>query len=602
MTGCGASDRWVGATDASTFRLAGHVHGGQQPVAQSTIQLYAAGRGGNGTGATALLTHPVITDANGGFNITGDYACASGNDQVYIVSLGGNPGLSAGTNNSALVMVAALGSCSTLTSSTEVTVNEVTTVAAAWALAQFMSASSGASYTTVAASKSNYAVGLSNAFLDAQLLVDTATGGPATLPANLSVETGKVNALANALASCVNSDGGAACLPLFTAGTPLGGTAPNDTLSAALNIVRNPGSNIAEVYNLATPAAPFSNSLNSVPNDWTMSLTVTGGGLANPTALDVDAQGNVWVADYPGGLSAFSPQGLPLSSSGYGSGTLNSSSGLTIDTAGNIWVLNEQYPGHGDGTRGEVSVFSGSTASTPGALQFSIANSTINTPLGLAADTNGNVLIANGSSSMVSIYRSTGASQPTLVATGMGSGVVIFPEAVTADSNHGLWLADEGSGSAVHIASDGTIVSNTNCCAGADSIVMDSLGNVWVSDPYSSTVAEVAADGAMIQLVNSGGISSPGGLAIDAGQNVWVTNIEGHNIAEVAGSFSSAPGGGISPTTGYGKDAQLQSPHRIVPDASGNLWISNFGNSDLVMLFGLATPTATPVGPVALAP
>jgi streptogramin lyase len=115
-------------------------------------------------------------------------------------------------------------------------------------------------------------------------------------------------------------------------------------------------------------------------------------------------------------------------------------------------------------------------------------------------------------------------------------------------------------------------------------------------------VAEIDNSGNLLQLVNAGGVNSPSGLVIDAAQNVWVTNISGNSISELAGPLSSSPGAGLSPATGYGLDANLDNPHGIVVDASGNLWISNYSNNDVVMLFGLATPTATPVAPVALAP
>jgi sugar lactone lactonase YvrE len=597
FTGCGRSPEAVSDAGGGLIQLSGIVHGGQQPVSGAAVQLYAAGRGGNATGATAKLTTAVTTDSNGFFSLTGDYTCTNANDQMYLVGSGGNPGLAAGTNNAALVMMAALGPCSGLSAGTYTYMNERTTAAAAWALGQFMT-----SPANLAASSTNYSTGLTNAFLDAQLLANTTNGAVATLPSNLAVESGKLNALADALSTCVNSAGTSACTPLFTAATPSGGTTPTNTLTAALNIVKNPGNNVSGVWNSISGSPPFPTTLTAAPHDWTMSLTVTGGGLVEPTALDVDAQGNVWVADYPGYLSAFTPQGTPFRSYAYGNGTLNNSFGLTIDTSGNVWVSNEEQPSHGDGTRGAVSMFLGSNSGNPGAFQFYIDDNTVNTPLGLAADTNGDILIANASSSMASIYFYPGGYPPTLVATGYGASQGFFSEAVTADANHGLWLADEGDGSAVHVGSDGTVLSHTSCCAGADAIVVDSQGNAWVSDPYSGTVAEVSSSGSLVQLVDNGGVSSPSGLAIDASQDLWVTNVSGNSIAELAGVLSSSPGAGISPSTGYGLDANLASPHGIVADASGNLWIANYSNSDLVMLFGLAKPTATPVGPVALAP
>ena len=77
-------------------QLRGNVHGGQQPVTGSSVQLYAAGTTGYGSAATALLSSPVVTDASGSFTITGGYTCPSPTSQLYIVARGGNPGFRRG--------------------------------------------------------------------------------------------------------------------------------------------------------------------------------------------------------------------------------------------------------------------------------------------------------------------------------------------------------------------------------------------------------------------------------------------------------------------------------------------------------------------------
>src|SRR3984957_13130725 len=124
--------------------LRGMVHGGSQPISGATIQLYAAGTTGYGTGATALLSTPVTSDASGSFSITGDYTCPSSTSQLYLVAMGGNPGLAAGTNNAASVLMAALGPCSlhggqlTLDPNLFISINEVTTVASVFLLAPFL--------------------------------------------------------------------------------------------------------------------------------------------------------------------------------------------------------------------------------------------------------------------------------------------------------------------------------------------------------------------------------------------------------------------------------------------------------------------------------
>lgn len=594
----------------------GRVHGGQQPVDGSTLQLYTIGSSGNGSAATPMLIHPVQSDAQGNFNISADYACGqsaggtvigSPSNQVYIVATGGNPGLRPAVNNGALVMVAALGDCANLPSATFVEINEVTTVAAAWALAPFMR-----SATNVGATATNVS-GVENAFLDAALLADTTTGLAATLPANLSIETNKLYALADAVASCVNTDGGTGCNALFTAAKPSGGTKPTDTLGAVLKIVKNPGQNVAAVYNAMGSTPPFATGLTRAPNDWTMSLTITGGGLAMPTALGLDQQSDVWVAGQGGPLSAFGPQGAPLSAAGFGKGSMAQSFGLAIDSVGDIWVTDYNGP-HG-GARGGVTEFAGSNANSPGTVLGTYSNQ-IYYPYAVSADTNGKVFLSSDGTSNVTIYNSDG----TLYASGVGSGNPNdHPQAIAVDANDGYWLPSSGS-SVGHVAADGSQISTTNCCEDAYGVATDAFGNAWITDylggpDFNGAVAEVSGNAITAQTPNllllsdmtGGGVDGPAMLSIDAAQNVWVPNFQGNSLTELAGNEGAlAAGTPISPSTGvygkpgYGQDANLDQPYGVVPDRAGNLWVSSAFS--VVMFFGLATPTVTPVQPVPTAP
>ena len=254
------------------MQIRGNVMGGQQPVTGSSIFLYTAGKTGNASSGTPILIVPVKTDGSGNFSLTADYTCANVNDQVLLVAQGGNPGLGGNAVNPALVLVNAFGRCGDLLTTQFVTINEVTTAAAAWALAPFIT-----SANKVGATATN-AAGIANAFLNAHLLADPTTGDiPKTPAANLTIESSKLYALANAIAGCTNSDGTTGCAALFAAATPPGGSAPTDTFKAALNIVRNPGNNVAAVYNVISATPPFPATLTAAPNDWTMSLDGNGG-------------------------------------------------------------------------------------------------------------------------------------------------------------------------------------------------------------------------------------------------------------------------------------------------------------------------------------
>lgn len=631
LVGCGGSTGTpVGCTSScgggggGSSSYTGVVHAGTQPVAGATIQMYAVGSTGNASAATPMLTKSITTNSGGQFTLTGAYACGqsstgaainSPSNQVYLVATGGSVG--SGSANSQLVLMAALGTCSSVSALSTIAVNEVTTAASAWALAQFMS-----SATNVGGSATN-ALGLENAFLDAGLLASLTTGNAATLGAGLSIESGKLYSLANALSSCAVSSGGTGCGPLFAAATPAGGSAPGNTLAAALNIVKHPGQNVTPVYQVSVGTQSFSGGLSAAPSDWTLSLTVTGGGLNSPTQLGVDSGGNVFVADYPGGVSGFSPQGAPLTGTPWGAGTISENYGLTIDSYNNIWVSNEQTPTKSGSISGLYGTTSGKVLGTiiqnAGTGSYAY-DSTILYPVALAADTAGNVLIANFNGSEAAEY-----NNGVFVNGSLGYGYSAEPEAVSGDGTGGLWLADEGSNLVTHVGANGRVVSNPSCCSRADGIATDAQGNAWVANYGNSTVSEisplcdstgvsanaacmVANNVVTLSNVTGGGLSYPGQLSVDAGQNIWVVNVytpgqtQG-SFTEIAGNAGTlAAGTPISPATGYGLDVPIVQPYQIVPDASGNLWLSNQAKNNLLMYFGLATPTATPARPYPAAP
>jgi hypothetical protein len=617
FTGCG-----IGTVDqsvAGTLVLQGRVHGGQQPVGGAVIHLYSAGSGGNGSAANDLLgvstpsgnVDYVTSAADGTFGFTGDYLCAHATDQVYIVASGGNPGLSPAVDNAALVMVAALGSCSNLSQSTYIQINELTTAAAAWALAPFMT-----SAVSVGASANN-SQGITNAFLNAQLLASSATGAAATLPAGLSVQTGKLYALANIIAACVNSSGATTgCTQLFSLATPPGSsTAPTDTLSAALDIVKNPANNVAALFNLQPPQPPFPSTLTAPPSDWTMALTITGGGLDTPTQLEVDSLGNVWVADYSGAISGFTAQGTAYSPVGYdaGTGVISEAYGLTIDGQNNIWATNQENPQRASSS-GSVADFAGvESGAAIGSVLYVAQDNSINFPESMAADGAGNVLIGNYYGDSATIYSSGGS----LLAAGLGANFdADEPTALISDGAGGVWLASSAK-YVTHVNADGSLGSQPACCNDSDGIARDAFGNIWVSNYlYGPTTTGVTAPGSISEVSSSGailidqetgvgGIHYPSRLSVDAAQNVWIANYGGGTFSELAGSANPAtiaPGTALSPSLGYGADAGLLEPYDLVPDATGNLWVSSHGNDSLVMFFGLATPTVTPRGPSPTAP
>ena len=258
--------------------LRGLVRGGQQPVSGSTIQLYAVGTTGDGSSATPLLNPAPQSDSYGNFNITGTYTCPSASSLVYILATGGNPGLAVGTDNSAISLMAALGPCGNLSSTTFININEITTVAAINPLAPFTT-----SPYAIGSSPTDSGI-LAQAFTLANQYANTSTGTSPGLgvPVGVIVPTAAIDTLADILATCVNSAGGTAgdltsCGNLFSFTTPSGTAAATDTLTAALDVASSPTLNTAALFTLPIPSAPFQPVLTVAPPDFSTGLIVNSG-------------------------------------------------------------------------------------------------------------------------------------------------------------------------------------------------------------------------------------------------------------------------------------------------------------------------------------
>jgi hypothetical protein len=428
--------------------IKGMGYGGQNAIIGGKVYLYAAGNSAAahtyGTGATSLLTSAVLTnntsttdaatntgiggkdsnnnyyvstDATGFFSISSDYSCPAAVNgypvELYIVLLGGNAG---GGANSNIALMAALGPCASgttlATSIPFVVVNELTTVAAVWALQQFMAPPSTTQGSVNIGAPTTNLVGLQNAFSTAANLVDITQGAaPATI-GTATPESDKILLLGNILAHCVNSTSIAGdCSNLYASVTPASATlstksvaastlnAPLDTIAAAWYLAQFPNSvggascgTSGGAYQCSSGlAAAFNTTITQEPNDWTLAVgyaptypvaTVATAAISQPYWVALDFYGNAWLTNTgTNSVTMLSPGGAvvtqPVTSytvganSGYAA-TLVSSSAITsatsysrtishpreiaIDSSGNAWMADSNGA---SATSGETAISGG---------------------------------------------------------------------------------------------------------------------------------------------------------------------------------------------------------------------------------------------------
>jgi hypothetical protein len=641
--------------------IQGKVKGGQFPVSGGTIGLFVAGSTGYGSsGGANLLTTTVTTAADGSFSFPHTYTCPSPSSLLYLTASGGNPGL--GANNSAIMLVAPLGACGSLTDSTFINVNEVTTAAAAIALGQFFTPTFGSSSTDSFGTSSTNSVGLANAFATVNSLVDISTGAAvtsATLTNNgftitTAPESAKFNTIANILAACVNSDGSGTSpcqTTLFPDVTPAGGTAPTDTLQAAVYMSLNPASNnsagssanLTALYGLQTATAPFV-GVATQPTDWTVGIqytdsTASAPVLTGPQNIVVDASGNVWVANNTSGASGalgeLSPTGTPMVGTNFAAATNGpittiNPRNIAVDLTGNIWLTTSS-------SSGVVFQYTPSSASVS-SIKLGKGS------YGLAIDGNNNVYVGEESSSDASeassplgpnsLYEFPNGNLNSLIEFPTdGSTNILRPEYLAFDTSGNLWATDGGdqattvvqlSGIAPCTPSSGTPGFCTVTQSGAQNLyttisqgspdapdgVAAGIGGIWYANRSSNSLTFLSLTGATVNggtnYAPAGGFSAPKFVAVDGAGNVWTAS---NNVTSPTDGVSEISSTGVllspvpvSPATspvGFAHSG-LSDAAGVAVDPSGNVWVANnvasgIDATSVFEIVGSGAPTVTPI-------
>jgi streptogramin lyase len=566
---------------------------GSVPIVGASVQMYAAGTSGNGSAPTPLLSTTLSTDANGSVTFATGYTCASSASMVYIVATGGHAGATGATNPAAVLMTSP-GACGSIATNATYTLNELTTVASVYAFTQFLSSGAqlGASSTNLSG------VTLAAGTLANLVNITTGTGVGSAFPATGTSPIAKFNSLANLLNACVisSSAGSASCSSLFSNVTT--GTAPSNTLDAALDLAKNPGNHVASLYTASTASSVYTPVLTAQPSDWTLFVTYAGGGMNDPSAISIDSKGNVWVASYFATASLFTNMGKPVFGTGLTGDGLGNVYGGTVDANDVMWIANE--PANSNSFANSVTLLTSAGTAASGSPYMAGG---LNFPLSIAVDqTNVSWIVDYGNSHLTLLSNSGAALSGTAGYDGVdtsGNGNFIFPVAVAVDANRNGWVANQSSNTLTKVSTSGPTYTSYIVGSGPSGVAVDASNDIWSANYYGDSIGAISASGTVLSGAagfTGGGVVHPQGIAADGGGTVWVANYRGNSISEVAGVGSKVGvGTALSPVAGWGPDAKLLEAFGLAIDASGNIWVSNFGSNTITEFIGMAVPVKTPL-------
>jgi streptogramin lyase len=577
----------------------GESYGGKQAISGAHVYLFAANTEGWGKPSISLLDPTlsgvsvdstgayVTSSSTGGFNFTGRYTCTPG-QQVYVYAYSGNPGHPSGQFNPAIGMLAIFGTCpnsgtfaGTISS---FQMNEVTTVAAAYALSGFMTDPSH----VAAGPTTNAMTGLANAFANYNNLVDLGSGVAKANndDGNGFIPQAKINAIANSLVPCVNSTAtSTACNTLFASTRTSAGGTPSTAAAAVLAMAHNPAQNVAQIFGIAGALSPYQPTLSAAPVDWTLSLTFFYDNMPGPYYPAVDSQGNIWVPGYASSnIVRFSPLGN-VNVDTFTSGGVKQPFAIAIDTQDNAWAVN---------------YMPGATTISRIAATGSAAGSVI--PCGSycffpAFDTAGNLWVSG--TTQTTVFDAGGNKRSSFATDAYTSGIAVASSGTAWTLGHAGGMYKLTPPSATTRLTQSLTATDGNDLT---PVAIDANENIWFVSGSKGVLGKADSNGAMISSsgYTGGGLNSPAGLAIDGSGRVWVANRGNSSISEF-GSDGTA----LSPATGLGTDTYtvqdvevgIHGPRGIVVDNAGNVWVTNFTYNSITELVGAATPTATPILP-----
>ena len=601
--------------------LSGIVKSGTQSVSQAHVHLFTANTIGYSQLSLSLLQDTgyedsygayIPTGSDGSFSIPAGYYCPM-SSQLYLYVSEGTTGIG---SNSAIGMLTGVGTCGAWNPGSTFVVNEVTTIAAAYALAGFATdaihlSSSGSSLAQM---------GVANAFSNAANLVDTSSGvARSTTIGGLGVvPNATINTLANILNSCTSSSGpsSTACQALFSNAKSGGstGTEATDTATAAINIAHYPDANVPALLALQASSPPFSPVITSA-NDLTVALLFGGGALqgelSDPRSIAVDGFGNVWIGN------EISWDVVKLSSSGLLLGVFQANGifqtgGIAIDTSENAWITDRlnyvvELSNSGDPLSG---TYPGGTAGGYEGYEMCMSQA-------IAIDGFGNAWVTQvGMGTCISNTIDEFSNSGVLLSgQGFTSNSLLQPYGIAIDGSGNAWMASDDRQTVTEVSKSGVVLSGA---AGYSSpllymmgIAIDSNGNAWIAgldvtdDTYK--IVEYSQSGSQPAIYPLNTIDSvynePSALALDGAGNVWITNESG---VSYAGSRSiselSSSGSFVSGSGGFTGGNQLSDPSSLAVDSSGNVWVTNgsmYCSGDycntVVEFIGAAVPVITPI-------
>ena len=349
-----------------------------------------------------------------------------------------------------------------------------------------------------------------------------------------------------------------------------------------------------------------------------------------PEGVAVDGAGNLYIADtqnhrvrqvgLDGTISTVAGTGTASFAGDAGpaaAASLNFPSAVTVDTDGNLYIADFSNGRVRKVSAGTISTVAGNGLFKYGGDGSAATSAFLDQPLGVAADSDGNFYIADTEN-----HRIRKVTPDGTITTVAGTGVQGFsgdgglatiaelsaPRAVVLDTIGNLYIADTFNASIRRVSPSSiitTVAGGAPCCDLGDDgpatsafigltfdVALDAAGNMYIADRQNELIRKVDTNGIITTIAGGGNafpgdagpatsaaLNSPDGVGVDTAGNVYIADRQNNRVRKVSldWTITTVAGTGVFGSSGDGglaTSAEVGEPTRVAVDGAGNLYLS----------------------------
>jgi uncharacterized protein (TIGR03437 family) len=379
--------------------------------------------------------------------------------------------------------------------------------------------------------------------------------------------------------------------------------------------------------------------------------------LSTVNDLTTDVSGNLWIADGVR-VRRVDPAGAIATMAGDGyvhfvgdggpatTAQLFQPSALALDSAGNLFIADSGTERIRQVRRdGTITTLAGNGTAARGAADGGPAgNVPLNTPMGVAMDSDGNVLVADTYNHRVLLVAPSRALR-AVAGTGTGGASpegtaplvaqLRGPRAVCADHGGNVYIVDTSNHRVLRLPPGGTLQTaagnGSRGSAGDEgaarlaqlntpsACATDSGGNLFIADTANHAIRRVSPAGVISTVAGTGAagasgddgaataarLDSPRGVAVDDLGDIFIADTGNQRIRQVTpdGVIHSIAGTGAAGFAGDGSPATaalLNAPQGLFLDGAGDLYFADSGNNRIRRLVPEQPAPAPVIQPAAV--